>query len=82
MLSWKNKENQREVMERDKDDKEPQEDHSAFKEDFSEHVNNSKNDDEKCDFFFEGAEKLLELWFTTKKKSGSDCDLRDIPRFK
>ena len=36
---------------------------------------------DKDDFFFEGAEKLLEVWFTTTKKSGSECDLRNIPRF-
>jgi len=35
---------------------------------------------DKDEFFFEGAEKLLEVWFTTKKKSGSECDLRNIPR--
>merc|ERR1712106_267090 len=39
-----------------------------------------KSKNEKSDFFFEGAEKLLEVWFTTKNKSGSECDLRNIPR--
>lgn len=38
------------------------------------------NDEEKGDFFFEGAEKLLEVWFTTKNKSGPESDLRNIPR--
>ena len=40
-----------------------------------------ENDAEKGDLFFEGAEKLLEVWFTTKSKSGPECDLRNIPRF-
>ena len=32
------------------------------------------------DFFFEGAEKLLEVWFTTKNRASPECDLRSIPR--
>ena len=35
----------------------------------------------KEDFFFEGAEKLLEIWFTTKNRFGTESDLRSIPRF-
>ena len=35
----------------------------------------------KEDFFFEGTEKLLEIWFTTKNRYGCDSDLRSIPRF-
>ena len=35
----------------------------------------------KEDFFFEGAEKLLEIWFTTKNRYGTESDLRSIPRF-
>lgn len=30
--------------------------------------------------FFEGVEKLLEVWFTSKKSDVHDCDLRKIPR--
>ena len=37
--------------------------------------------DKKEDFFFEGAEKLLEIWFTTKNRHGNESDLRNIPRF-
>ena len=36
-----------------------------------------KKDD---DIFFEGAEKLLEIWFTTKSKVDNTSDLRSIPR--
>ena len=36
---------------------------------------------EKGEFFFEGAEKLLEIWFTTKNRHGNESDLRSIPRF-
>lgn len=32
--------------------------------------------------FFEGTEKLLEVWFTRKDGNVGDCDLRDIPRQK
>jgi len=32
------------------------------------------------DFFFEGAEKLLEVWFTTQNRTSPECDLRSIPR--
>lgn len=31
--------------------------------------------------FFEGTEKLLEIWFSSDVISGRKCDLRDIPRF-
>lgn len=31
--------------------------------------------------FFEGVEKLLEVWFTNKSGDISGCDLRKIPRF-
>lgn len=31
--------------------------------------------------FFEGTEKLLEIWFTSDLISASKCDLREIPRF-
>ena len=34
----------------------------------------------KDDIFFEGAEKLLEIWFTTKSKVDNTSDLRSIPR--
>ena len=37
-----------------------------------------KKDD---DIFFEGAEKLLEIWFTTKNKADNKRDLRSIPRW-
>uniref|UniRef100_A0A0N7ZDG2 Uncharacterized protein n=1 Tax=Scylla olivacea TaxID=85551 RepID=A0A0N7ZDG2_SCYOL len=30
--------------------------------------------------FFEGVEKLLEVWFTRKDGMTSNCDLRKIPR--
>ena len=36
--------------------------------------------DKKDDIFFEGAEKLLEIWFTTKSKVDNTSDLRSIPR--
>merc|ERR1711874_441051 len=36
--------------------------------------------EKKEDFFFEGAEKLLEIWFTTKNRYGTESDLRSIPR--
>lgn len=32
--------------------------------------------------FFEGTEKLLEIWFTRKDGDVSGCDLREIPREK
>ncbi|KAL0275275.1 UNVERIFIED_CONTAM: hypothetical protein PYX00_003179 [Menopon gallinae] len=32
--------------------------------------------------YFEGVEKLLELWFTRKDGNTENCDLRDIPRQK
>ena len=32
------------------------------------------------DHFFEGAEKLLEVWFYTRDCDKNDCDLRKIPR--
>ncbi|CAB4060439.1 speD [Lepeophtheirus salmonis] len=32
------------------------------------------------DNFFEGVEKLLEVWFTTSKTNVNECDLRKIPR--
>lgn len=31
--------------------------------------------------FFEGVEKLLEIWFTTSDSSNKNPDLRKIPRF-
>lgn len=31
--------------------------------------------------FFEGVEKLLEVWFTRKDGMTSNCDLRKIPRY-
>ena len=42
----------------------------------------AESDEEKEteDFFFEGAEKLLEIWFTTKNPKGNESDLRSIPR--
>ena len=41
----------------------------------------SDSEDEKeHDFFFEGAEKLLEIWFTTRNQNGQESDLRNIPR--
>ncbi|XP_069974029.1 S-adenosylmethionine decarboxylase proenzyme [Penaeus vannamei] len=30
--------------------------------------------------FFEGVEKLLEVWFTRKDGMTSNCDLRKVPR--
>ena len=30
--------------------------------------------------FFEGVEKLLEVWFTAKSGKTESCDLRNIPR--
>ena len=30
--------------------------------------------------FFEGVEKLLEVWFTTQSGNTANCDLRRIPR--
>ena len=30
--------------------------------------------------FFEGVEKLLEVWFTTQSGNTENCDLRRIPR--
>ena len=34
----------------------------------------------ESNFFFEGVEKLLEVWFTNKSGDVENCDLRDIPR--
>ena len=31
--------------------------------------------------FFEGVEKLLEVWFTTQSGNTENCDLRRIPRY-
>ena len=54
-----------------------------------EEIWNSESEDDKKsgseteedeDFFFEGAEKLLEIWFTTKNQHGNESDLRSIPR--
>ena len=43
--------------------------------------NLTESDEEReDDFFFEGAEKLLEIWFTTKNPNGNESDLRTIPR--
>ena len=39
-----------------------------------------EDQDKKDDIFFEGAEKLLEIWFTTKSKVDNTSDLRSIPR--
>ena len=33
------------------------------------------------DRFFEGVEKLLEVWFTTQSGNTDHCDLRQIPRW-
>lgn len=33
------------------------------------------------DKFFEGVEKLLEVWFTTQSGNTDHCDLRQIPRW-
>jgi S-adenosylmethionine decarboxylase len=30
--------------------------------------------------FFEGVEKLLEIWFTRTEGNSKQCDLRNIPR--
>jgi len=44
--------------------------------------NLTESDEEReDDFFFEGAEKLLEIWFTTKNPNGNESDLRTIPRY-
>jgi len=40
----------------------------------------SRPEEKKEEFFFEGAEKLLEIWFTTKNRHGNESDLRSIPR--
>ena len=40
-----------------------------------------ERDEKNEEFFFEGAEKLLEIWFTTKNRHGNESDLRSIPRF-
>ena len=40
----------------------------------------SRPEEKKEEYFFEGAEKLLEIWFTTKNRHGNESDLRSIPR--
>lgn len=48
----------------------------------SEKKSSLDSEEEKEDeFFFEGAEKLLEIWFTTKNQNGNEGDLRSIPRY-
>ena len=48
----------------------------------SEKKSSVDTEEEKEDeFFFEGAEKLLEIWFTTKNQNGNEGDLRSIPRY-
>ena len=39
---------------------------------------NVSSDEDK---FFEGVEKLLEVWFTTQSGNTDHCDLRQIPRW-
>ena len=40
----------------------------------------SGSEEREEDSFFEGAEKLLEIWFTTQSQHGKEGDLRNIPR--
>ena len=44
------------------------------------HADSSSEEEREEDSFFEGAEKLLEIWFTTRSQSGKEGDLRNIPR--
>jgi len=41
---------------------------------------NRGNVSDDTDEFFEGVEKLLEVWFTTQSGNTENCDLRRIPR--
>ena len=55
-------------------------------EDYSSPSSEKKNSVDSAEgreeeFFFEGAEKLLEIWFTTKNQNGNEGDLRSIPRY-
>lgn len=40
----------------------------------------SKDDNTENVQFFEGVEKLLEIWFTSTDNEDNKRDLRDIPR--
>jgi len=46
------------------------------------HADSGSEEEREDDSFFEGAEKLLEIWFTTKSQHGKEGDLRNIPRCK
>lgn len=39
------------------------------------------NEDHHQEHYFEGVEKLLEVWFTRKDGAVHHCDLRKVPRF-
>ena len=39
------------------------------------------NNAPKSTSFFEGVEKLLEVWFSKGNSDFEDCDLRRIPRY-
>ena len=45
------------------------------------HADSGSEEEREEDSFFEGAEKLLEIWFTTKSQHGKEGDLRNIPRY-
>ena len=45
------------------------------------HADSGSEEERDEDSFFEGAEKLLEIWFTTTSEHGKDGDLRNIPRY-
>ena len=45
------------------------------------HVDSGSEEEREEDSFFEGAEKLLEIWFTTTNEHGKEGDLRHIPRY-
>ena len=44
------------------------------------HADSGSEEEREEESFFEGAEKLLEIWFTTKNRQGKEGDLRNIPR--
>lgn len=44
------------------------------------HMERDNNENHHQEHYFEGVEKLLEVWFTRKDGAIQHCDLRKVPR--
>ncbi len=44
------------------------------------HMEKDNNENHHQEHYFEGVEKLLEVWFTRKDGAIQHCDLRKVPR--